>query len=148
MAIQIDPEMGVPGTATYRRMWEMRGLSQKAMGRACLPKMAQPHISQFERGQRRLSWKMAKRLAPAYYPEEWNNNQHFAQILIWRLWFNNVAAYGTAEMKRIASDLKKTVERDVYTAQEDMPLLAGIVNDKPAEIIPMPFAAQKKAGQA
>lgn len=110
--------------------------------------MPQGHVSQFELAKMKMSWDLAERVAPAYYSDEWQVNQHYAKLLSWRLWFANVAAYGQEAMKRVARELKDRVERDIITAEEEAPLLAGIVNDKPAEIIPMPFAAQKKAGHA
>ena len=69
-----------------------------------------------------MSWRLATRLAPAYCAEMWGSNQHQAKILVWRLWFANVETYGTDSMKRIASELRKTVERDVFTIAEETPL--------------------------
>lgn len=118
-------DYGKPGTATHRRMWDLKGISQKRIGELCRPKMKQGAVSQFELGTHRMNWKLAERMAPAYFPELSESNPHHAQLSVWRLWFANVEAYGSDVMKRFAAGIRKTVERDVFTIEEELPLFAS-----------------------
>lgn len=115
----------MPGTARYRRLYEMQGVTQRQIAKAATPKLTQAAVSQFELGQIRMTWKLARRLAPAYFAELSGQNAHHAQLSVWRLWFRNVEFYGEAEMKRFATEMQKKVGRDIFTIAEELPLFAA-----------------------
>ncbi len=103
-------DWGVRGTARWRRMCDLKGVSQTTIAKLCKPATQQPAINRFENAKDALTWERARQLAPAYFAELWNSRDPERQALavngVWKLWFANVAAYGSAAMKQAARDLQ------------------------------------------
>lgn len=111
-----DP--GIPGTARYRRIWELKGKTQGALAKLCKPPLSQPGINQFECAKSRLTCRQAKRMAPAYFPDLCNSGhaekQHEAYLRIWQLWFESVKAYGSETLKREAEELSAHIGASMW----------------------------------
>ena len=120
-------EMGAKGTSRWIRMVLLRGVSQAEMGRRCRPKLPQASISQFDRAEHRMSWSMARRLAPAYAAEKAETNLDDGALDVWQIWFLNVAAYGTPDMKRQANSIRESLGFD-------LPILAA-AHTQPAKAV-------------
>lgn len=120
-------DMGAPGTSRRFRMVVLKGVSQAEMGRRCKPKLPQATISQFDNAEHRLNWPMARRLAHAYAEEMAAKDLDVAAEDVWRMWFANVEAYGSPEMKRQARAVK-----DAFGF--DLPLLAATAKHAPAAV--------------
>lgn len=110
-------DIGEPGTSRYRRMWELQGISQRKFGEMCKPRMPQAHVSQFEVGRLRMTWALAKRIAPAQEPQLWacgRGEQQVALIRVWRTWFRNVEVHGEPDMKQFAAVMRKRIGAEIF----------------------------------
>lgn len=111
-------EIGEPGTSRYIRNWQMKGISQRKFGEMCKPQMDQAQVSQFDRAQLRMTWKLARRIAPALEPDLWAGNdaqKRVAELKTWQVWFRNVEVYGGQRMKQFASEMLKKVGAEIFT---------------------------------
>lgn len=121
-------DMGAPGTSRWIRMVLLKGASQASMGARCRPKLDQAAISQFDQAKTRLTWSRARQLAPAYAAEKAAQDLDEGARDVWQIWFLNVEAYGTPDMKRQAKAI-----RDAFGF--DLPILAASVrNAVPAAV--------------
>lgn len=131
-------DMGATGTSRWIRMVLLKGVSQAAMGARCRPKLDQAAISQFDQAKTRLTWFRARQLAPAYAAEKAAGDLDEGARDVWQIWFLNVEAYGTPDMKRQARAM-----RDAFGF--DLPILAATHAHAPAAVeqLGTPLPAQK-----
>lgn len=109
----LDP--GVPGTARWRRIVELEGITQEALGLRMHPPVEhQATISLFEVGAVLFSWAKAQQYAPGYFAELFARDRQEAKRAMWRLWFANVEAFGKPAMKALAARLKEKMGPLVY----------------------------------
>ena len=96
-------------------MAELGGITQTAIGKQCRPRAVQAVVSQFELAETRLTHARAEQFAAGYFAELWDTeddaNRKLAVSGVWGLWFENVAAYGSPEMRREALALKSNWSR-------------------------------------
>jgi hypothetical protein len=128
-------DMGARGTSRWIRMVLLKGASQVAMGRECRPKLPQASISQFDRAETRMTWQMARRLAPAYAAEKAAQDLEEGARDVWQIWFVNVEAYGTPDMKRQAKAI-----RDAFGF--DLPIFASAHAHAPAAVEQLGIGSQ------
>ena len=108
-------ELGTPGTAKHRRMWRLKGITQRELASRCIPPTSQAAIDQFESASVALTWRHAERLAPGYFPELWDAGTNGleprdkAVQAVWRLWIATARAYGSEEIKSLAGQIESAL---------------------------------------
>lgn len=139
-------EIGEPGTSRYRRIWEMQGMSQKKFGQTCKPAMEQAQISQFDCGRLRMTWKLARRIAPALEPKLFaggENEQKLAMVRVWMTWFRNVECHGEHDMKSFANAMKRRIGAELFAL--DKTLWDLVQKAEPARVDELPYSTNEHA---